>query len=449
MSQLLPAPGIPENRGKFRERLLALREAVEPRVSASIEAHRMSRATVRVTDASGQPVPGVEIGVEQTTSSFRFGANSFMLNGFDSAEQNHRWEELFAGLFNQAVVPFLWKDLEPERGKPRFSAESPMVFRRPPPDAVLDFCERYHIEPKGHCLSYHQFTPDWMPKDGQACRDAYAAYFAQVGARYHKRIPVWDVVNEALSRYVYRNNPMPPDWVRWSFRAAREHFPGCQLILNEATCSWEEDAHHHFGFETHPFFLLAQNLLLQGIPVDALGLQYHLFNSKEEDLWQRSGDWGILSLSHLLQVLDHYQTLDRPLHISEITIPCYGESADDEALQAEIAEMLYRTWFSHPSVHSITYWNVVDGFAYAEEGALRGALVRKDLSEKAIYRTLKNLIHNQWRTRLASASAPDGTLEFRGFHGHYCGQVSQDRKTQAVEFDLLPGQATEILVKWA
>lgn len=445
---------VPQTRTEFRQRLGLLAGAAEARIAAGIESHRKSDAVIRVVDAAGRPAAGVEIGVEQVSSSFRFGANAFMMDGFETPEKNRLWEDLFSGVFNQAVVPFFWKDTEPIRGLPRFDAGSPKAFRRPPTDAVLAFCERHGIEPKAHCLTYHQFTPDWMPKDPDACREAYAAYFAEVGKRYHSQIPVWDVVNEALSRWAgrHRDLPVPPDWVRWSFRSAREHFPGCQLVLNEATSTWEEDGYHHFGFETHPFFLLAQNLLLQGIPVDALGLQYHLFDYQEEDLWKRSGEdiYGshLLHLDRLLRALDHYETLGLPLHISEITLPCYGETEDDEALQAQLARMLYRAWFSHPAVRSITYWNVVDGYAHGKEGGLRGALVRKDLSEKAIYREVKKLIREEWRTRLAPQFRPDGIRRFRGFHGAYRVTLRKAGKEETSAFQLVPGNETEALIKW-
>jgi GH35 family endo-1,4-beta-xylanase len=445
---------IPQNRAEFRERLGLLTEAAESRIAAGIESNRKSDAIIRVVDAAGGPVSGVEIGVEQVSSSFRFGANAFMLGGFETPEMNQRWEQRFSEAFNQAVVPFFWKDTEPVRGQPRFDANSPKAFRRPPTDAVLAFCKRHGIEPKAHCLTYHQFTPDWMPDDPVACREAYAAYFAQVGKRYHAQIPVWDVVNEAMSRWAgrHRAKSVPPDWVRWSFRAAREHFPGCQLVLNEANSTWEEDGYHHFGFETHPFVLLAQNLLLQGIPVDALGLQYHLFDYKEEDLWKRSGEdiYGshMLHLERLLATLDHYQTLGLPLHISEITLPCYGETEDDESLQAELARMLYRAWFSHPAVRSITYWNVVDGYAHGKEGELRGALVRKDLSEKTIYREVKKLIREEWRTRIASRVYHDGTMRLRGFHGSYRVTLRKDGKEMASAFHVNHGKETEALIKW-
>lgn len=446
-------PKMPENRAEFRERLKVHAEAAAERIHEGTLRHRMGDGLVRVIDGQNRPVPGAVVSVEQCSSDFRFGANAFLLGGFDSAEQNQRWEDLFAEVFNLAVVPFFWKDLEPEPGKTRYGVDSPAIYRRPPPDAVLDFCRRRGIEPKAHALTYHQFTPDWVSKDLDECERQYRAHFERVGKFFHHKIPSWDVVNEALTRWawIFDEKMVPRDWVAWSFREAKKNFPGCRLILNEDNQSWEEKGHNHFGFETHPFYLLAQTLLLRGLPVDALGLQYHLFDYKEETLWKRSAGYKdaskLLEPMRLLKALDHYAGLGLPLHISEITLPCYGTSADDEELQAELAEMLYRTWFSHPAVHSIVYWNVVDGHAHGKEGELLGALVHKDLSEKAIYQRLRRLIREEWRTRLPAKPAPDGRLSFRGFHGSYRATVNTGKTTTTVDFDLRPGAVGEGVVR--
>jgi GH35 family endo-1,4-beta-xylanase len=446
-------PKIPESRKEFRERLRAHADAAAERVHEGILKNRMGDGVVRVVDAQNRPVAGAEVSVEQISAGFRFGANAFLLGGFDTPQQNQRWEDLFAELFNLAVVPFFWKDLEPEPGATRYGVESPARYRRPPPDTVLDFCARRGIEPKAHALTYHQFTPDWISKDFDECERQYREHFERVGARFHRKIPSWDVVNEALTRWawIFDEKMVPRDWVRWSFREAKKNFPGCRLILNEDNQSWEEKGHNHFGFETHPFYLLAQNMLLQGLPVDALGMQYHLFDYKEETLWKRTACYKdsskLLEPVRLLRALDHYATLGLPLHISEITLPCYGASADDEELQAELAEMLYRTWFSHPAVASIVYWNVVDGHAHGKESELLGALVHKDLSEKAIYRTLRRLIKEEWRTRLPAKPVAEGRLAFRGFHGAYRATVNHGGKTTVAEFELRPGVVGDVLVK--
>ena len=433
---------IPTDRASFRAALRENYAMAKERIDSSTEKHRMGDIAIRVVDGHNRPIAGAAVKTEQTGGDVRFGANSFLLGGNGSPELDRRWEELFADVFDLAVVPFFWKDLEPEQGKPRFDMKSPARYRRPPPDAVLDFCRRHGIEPKAHTLTYQQFNPDWMSNDPDECEQMYEAWYAQVGERYRSSIPSWDVVNEAVSRYGWTSSlqPLPRDWIAWSFAAARRHFPGCRLILNDDTAAWSNRGYHYFGRETHPFVLLIENMLLKGVPIDEIGLQFHLMDHQESDTWKRASghldEERLLEPAELLRVLDHYARFGRPIHISEITVPCFGTTDDDEALQAEIAEMLYRTWFSHPAVASIVWWNVVDGHAYGKEGELRGGLVNKDLATKAVYRTLLHLIRTEWRTTTNGSTDATGTYSIRAYHGHHHVRVTAAGKTTEVDLVL-------------
>ena len=84
-----------------------------------------------------------EIHIRQTKHKFLFGCTAFMLGSFEAHEKEDKFKDLFSNLFNQAVVPFYWSDLEPEEGKVRFSKDSENIYRRPAPDIVIDFCREY------------------------------------------------------------------------------------------------------------------------------------------------------------------------------------------------------------------------------------------------------------------------------------------------------------------
>jgi endo-1,4-beta-xylanase len=441
-------PPVPADRSQFRARMHEHWQASSARIARDTRANRMAQATLRVVGGDGRPLAGADVALEQIRGPVRFGANAFMLGGNGSPAADLRWEELFAGAFDLAVLPLFWKDVEPERGRLRFEAGSPPRYRRPPIDEVLAFCDRHRIEPKAHVLTYHQFVPDWVPRDPAGCEAAHEAWFAQLGSRYRSRIPSWDVVNEAQDRWgwIWDEKPLPRDWIKWSFAAARRHFPGCRLILNEATHAWVST--NFFGRETHPFMLLVHNLLLQGVAVDEIGLQFHLFDYQEQDFWKKAAGAKdlprLLEPDYLLMVLDHYASFGLPVHISEITVPCYGVDDDARALQAEIAEMLYRTWFSHRSVASMVWWNTVDGHAYGREGELRGALLDKDLGEKPVYSVLRRLIREEWRTRTSGRTGGDGSLAFEGFLGGYRVTVIHGGRRETIEIDL-PGTGAQDL----
>ena len=115
------------------------------------------------------------------------------------------------------------------------------------------------------------------------------------------------------------------------------------------------------------------------------------------------------------------------MQITEITIPAYSDTAEDEEIQAELIYNLYKVWFSHPAIEMITYWNLVDGYAaWAKPGdmsggenSLRGGLLRFDLSEKPAYKRLKSLITEEWMTEVETLTDETGCASFKGFFGEY------------------------------
>jgi GH35 family endo-1,4-beta-xylanase len=99
-------------------------------------------------------------------------------------------------------VPFYWKTLEPEQGKPRFTADSSYAYRRPPTDPVVDFCEAKGIDMNGHAIIYGMRRwghPEWMPSDRKAMEPIFEAHVKTLAQRYGARIQRWDVVNESMT----------------------------------------------------------------------------------------------------------------------------------------------------------------------------------------------------------------------------------------------------------
>ena len=122
---------------------------------SGIEANRKGDVALVFTDAQGRPCENVHVKVRQTRHDFKYGANLFGLSETkNGAEHAAAYRERFAAAFNFATLPFYWQANEPEPGKYRFAKDSPYMYRRPPIDMCLEFCEANGIEPKAHCLNY-------------------------------------------------------------------------------------------------------------------------------------------------------------------------------------------------------------------------------------------------------------------------------------------------------
>ena len=364
------------------------KDVMHVRVKSGIELYRKGDAEITFAAANGELPKDITVEVRQKNHEFKFGCNIFMLDELETKEKNDIYKEKFPECFNLATVPFYWSDLEPEQGKPRYAADSPKIYRRPSPDLCVNYCKEKGIEPKCHCLNYDNFTPDWVvDKTVTEHKAMLEKRFREIAERYAKDIPSFEVTNETLqntkkSKFFYED-----DFVDWSFRMA-----------------------------FHSFFPLEDEEKMDAVR----------YNSEI-----------------LYKLMDLYAKLNLPQQITEMTLPAYGDSEENEYVQAELVRNIYSIFFSHPAMEAVIYWNLVDGYAaWAPQGDMTagenryfGGLLRFDMSEKPAYKMLKQLINEEWHTE-ETIKANGNTAKFRGFYGDYELIVHADGKTIPVDFKL-------------
>ena len=410
---------------------------LKAQADARIERHRKADGSFDV-DAP----EGAEVKVEQVSHEFQFGSQIFNFDQLGRDDWNDAYKATFGALWNAATVPFYWNAMEPEEGAVRYgagprdgaafwnsvagmSAEGKSRFpeyRRPAPDPVLDFCEANGVSPHGHVMIYPPFHPAWTSAGADAA--AIAARFErrirQLGARYGARVPQWDVVNESVDRscaaagpfhdkvcWGRPDIPVPEDYTFRCYRWAAEAFPrGVRLVIND---SWRDI-----------YVPFVRSLIGRGARIDAVGIQMHIFRADQarkiaagEPCVANGTSWAPEDQIAMLKALD---TLGRPIHLSEVTIPAPDDSAEGWATQARLARDSYRLWFSWPSIYRITWWNLVD-YTYHRE-SLASGLYAEDMRRKPVYDALDELVNHEWRTRL-TARARGGKVSFRGFRGRY------------------------------
>ncbi len=211
---------------------------------------------------------------------------------------------------------------------------------------------------------------------------------------------------------------LPRDYVRRCFDTADRSFPDARLFINETTNVWSG----YFNYEYGSYYMQIENLLMKGARIDGIGLQFHMFKP-EAKLLEELGTY--YNPKRLFDVMDTLGEFRRPLSISEITVPAYGGTDEAKESQAEVTELLYRIWFSHPMADSIVWWNLVDGTAaYAPLGSSQGenyyhgGLLNFDMTPKPVWETLDRLINHEWHTECDLASV-DGKAKLHGFYGDY------------------------------
>ncbi|MBQ7386635.1 MAG: endo-1,4-beta-xylanase [Clostridia bacterium] len=417
-------------------------------VADNIEKHRKGDMNIILTDKDGNALGGAKIKVTQKTHEFKYGANIFMLDEMENDEKNEEYKKSFKKIFNLATIPFYWSYLEPEKDKPRYAVDSPKIYRRPPTDLCVNFCFENGIEPKCHCLNYDNYIPDWLDgNDIDAHKAALEKRFAELSERYADVIPSWEVTNETLEgvKYPYNAKPVPrssfyfeDDFVEWSFRLADKYFPNNRLIINEYLIFNERD----FNENRSMYYMQIERLIKNGIThLDSIGMQYHSFFSKEDE--ERFACMRY-DPAYLYRVLDRYAKLGKNIQMTEITIPAYSNSAEDEAVQAELIEKIYTVFFSHPAMEAIIYWNLPDGYAaFAPQGDMTAGenkyyagLLRFDLSKKPAYHVIDEMFNKRYRTNTEICTDSLGRAALRGFYGDYELEITLNGKKYTRELTL-------------
>ena len=426
------------------------RDYMEERVNSGIEQHRKGYAEICVKDKDGNNVPGVKISVKQKSHEFKFGANLFMLDEFENEEKNELYKKYFAETFNMATLPFYWDSTEPEKGKTRYAKDSEKLYRRPPIDLCIEFCEKHGIEPREHALAYDHFFPSWL-KDASVTEIKLALEnrYKEISERYKDKIPTIELTNEMEwcegATAFYKE----PDYIEWCFKTAEKYFPANELVINEWTgLPWGDHC-----MATDKYYAYIEANMLKGARIDAIGMQYHMFYRAEKEY---ESTRVFYDPTKLYEHMDLYSNFGKPLQVTEVTIPAYSNKPEDEKIQADIIEKLYSIWFSHPNMEQIIYWNLPDGYAFfapqgdmtAGENYYYGGLFRFDMTPKPAYYAIKNLITKIWHTEEKITSDENGKASFKGFYGKYDVELEVDgrKETREISFCKKSPKSFEIVI---
>ncbi len=393
----------------------------ESRIESGIRANRMGEFFINFN------VPVDELKVKLVRHEFLFGlyASRLVSKGQKieyTDEQCKTYAKLYKDVFNYGTIATVWRRVEPQRGKFRWDysndANIDLSYMKNPtvaqPDIALNFCEENGITPKGHTfywpISSQHFMPAWALelKNPAEIESASNRNIRNICNRYRDRIKIWDIVNEAAS-YRDKHTILNNDYVFKTFKEAEKYLPSDDIfIINETTGAW---ASYLKDTQTSRFYLLVKDLIHRGAKLDAIGLQYHIFSQK---LFEQILSGNTYKPRDISRVLDGYAKLGKPIHITEITIP----TTNGEQAQAYFARQIYRLFFSHPAVEAITWWNMRDGQAAPSEKKLNGGLLRHNLTPKASYEALKQLITVDWQTNI-SFNETTSEAHFEGFFGMY------------------------------
>ena len=156
---------------------------------------------------------------------------------------------------------------------------------------------------------------------------------AEISSRYGSDIRTIEVTNEtwwAQGKTAIYNDP---DFVEYSFKTVRKYFGANELSINEYTGVWEDNAR-----TDDRYYMQIENALMKVAEIDTIGMQYHMFHRAEQEYEKTRKTYDP---NHLRAIMDLYGRFNKPIQITEITIPAHSNKPEDEQLQAEIIRWLY------------------------------------------------------------------------------------------------------------
>ncbi|MEP6984313.1 MAG: endo-1,4-beta-xylanase, partial [Chloroflexota bacterium] len=234
--------------------------------------------------------------------------------------------------------------LQPEQGQFDFRAF----------DKLMDFANQNKMVVRGHNLVWHQCVPGWLAT-GKFSRDEAIKlmhdHIYTVVGRYKGRIPMWDVVNEAIADggSGLRNSPwkqfIGDDYVEMAFRFAHEADPDALLFYNDYSAEG-------MNAKSNAIYAMVKDFVARGVPINGVGLQSHFRVGEIDEVgvaqnMKRLGDLG-------LQVQITEMDDDYPV----------GSTAAILQQQAGDYRQLLQTCLDSPNCTAFVTWGVTDLYSW-------------------------------------------------------------------------------------
>lgn len=226
-------------------------------------------------------------------------------------------------------------------------------------DAILDFARQNDLTMRGHALAWYHDIPDWTKqiKDSKGVERAFVDHVGTVVSYYKDKLTSWDVVNEPIPdnpkaitdrRDTFWSQHLGAAWIPLAFRTAAAADPFVKLAINEYDI---ESAKDSFIAKRAAYRNLIMDLLDQGVPLHAVGLQSHLHAELDIDTHGLAEfvtelrSWGLEVLVTELDVNDQKLT---------------GTPSERDAIVAKRVDDLLTAISTSGPVRSILSWGISD-----------------------------------------------------------------------------------------
>jgi endo-1,4-beta-xylanase len=322
-------------------------------------------------------------------------------------------------LFNrEAALLFTEDDLLWYRLKPTPKSHLDFTYS----DRIIKFAENHRQLVFGAHLVWDEgFGDGWQDSDlwdlkEKAARKLLFGTVDAVVTRYRGRVPIWSVVNEAITngrgegvRGLRTDVPwyqtIGPEYVAHAFHVAHAADPDACLVMNDFGYETVNEFGDHPEDKRRATLHVLDRLLDAGAPVHAFGIQAHLLADRFHHRFHAKAYRRFLR-----------ELADRGLKvlITEMDVLDDGLPADPQQRDHRVAD-IYRHYFDvtldEPAVKSVTTFGLSDRYTWLQEdyprddGAERRPLpFDSDLKPKPAFHALHHGLKHAVRRRPAWTS---------------------------------------------
>lgn len=266
-------------------------------------------------------------------------------------------------------------------------------------DALVNFAQNNNMYFRAHALIWHESLPGWLTSRSWT-RDELIQimreHITTVVTRYRGRIPIWDVVNEAIDENGNLRNTIylqtiGPDYIDLAFRFAREADPNVKLYYNDYGTEGS-------GAKSDAVYNLVRGLIQRGVPINGVGLQMHLglaWSPSAQDVTNNMARLAALGLDIQITEMD-VRTLNGS-----------GTTQQRFEAQAVLYQRMLDVCLLQPRCTGFSVWGVTDKYTW-----LRGEnplLFDANYQPKPAYTALRNRLasgNNQVPTPVPTTVPP-------------------------------------------
>lgn len=375
-------------------------------IDERIRTHRTAPLSIRLTDASGQPLANRPVALVSTRPPLQIGScvASSWVQGSDANSERYRrfLSDHCAILVDENHAK--WYSTEKTPGTVDWSGA----------DAIAAFAQAQDIPLRGHCLYWdrEKWVHDWVrERRGDALRQAVLDRCRDAVTHMRGKVSCWDVFNEILDGGWFEAQ-LPGIHVE-IFELAHELDPDASLFVNEFGILGG-------GEKTDRYLALIDRLRQGGAPVGGIGIQEHACErlGPAYDAATTATPKEIERLHNVqLSCAAFWQDCDRladtglPLHLTEVS--CKNP---DPLVRATGLEALLGCAMAHPAVEAVLLWGF---WAPAHWLGSEACLFAADWTCNAAGERVLELLTNTWRTKVSGTTAADGRFSWHGFTAPY------------------------------